>query len=66
LPLGVGADGAGCESGLDFGAQQGMTPCWQQARTCLAQADGAGACAANIGAPTSRKLLKMANTNFMA
>jgi hypothetical protein len=65
LWLAAGAGATGCESGADLAAQQGMTPCWQQARTCLAQADGAGGCAANSGVPASRKLQRMASANFI-
>jgi hypothetical protein len=56
--------GAGCESGDDFAAQQGIvTPCLQQARVWLAH--GEGVCAKSSGVPASRKLQMMANAVFM-
>jgi hypothetical protein len=63
-PAGAGAAGAGCESGDDFAAQQGIvTPCWQQARAWLAH--DAGDCAKSSGIPASRKLQTMAKAVFM-
>ena len=63
LPVFAGA-GAGCESGDDFAAQQGiLQPCWQQARVCLAHAGGV--CASSNGVPASRKLQMMASAIFM-
>ena len=64
LPAGAGTVGAGCESGDDFAAQQGIVQPWpQQAPAFMTQ--GAGACAASSGAPASRKLQIMASANFM-
>jgi len=63
LPVCDGTTGLDCESGADFVSQQGMvTPCWQQARTCLAQDDGV--CAIRNGVPISSKLQTMPSVVF--
>ena len=64
LPVGAGAAGAGCESGDDFAAQQGILQPWpQQALAFMAQ--GAAVCARSNGVPANRKLQMMASANFM-
>jgi hypothetical protein len=63
LPVCVGIAGLGCESGDDFALQHGISPpWWQQARTCLTQAEGV--CVSRNGVPASTRLQMMAHVVF--